>query len=145
MSVSSEPDRAGLAAGGEGNDASIGQLASRLSDQVSRLVRAELALAQIEAKQKAKILGIGLGMFGVSGVLAFFGAGCALAGAILGLANVVSAWLAALLVAAALFVVAGIVALTGRKGVQHGSPPIPLQAVESTKADVAAIRQAVKR
>jgi uncharacterized membrane protein YqjE len=145
MAVSSGPDRARHAAADELNDASIGQLASRLSEQVSRLVHDELALAQVEAKQKAKNLGVGLGMFGVSGVLAFFGAGCALAAAILGLAHVVSAWLAALLVAAALFVVAGIVALTGKKGVQHGSPPIPTQAVESTKADVAAVRQAVRR
>jgi uncharacterized membrane protein YqjE len=127
------------------NDASIGQLASRLSEQVTRLVHDELTLAQLEAKQKAKKLGLGVGMFGVSGVLAFFGAACAVAAAVLGLTHAVSAWLAALIVAAALFVVAGILALSGKKGVQRGAPPIPTEAVASTKADVAAVREAVKR
>jgi hypothetical protein len=127
------------------DEASFGELAARLSEQVSRLVRDELALAQVEAKQKAKRLGLGIGMFGASGLLALFGAGCAVAAAVLGLAIVVDAWLAAVLVAVALFIVAGGCALAGKTGVKRGTPPIPREAVESAKADVAAVRQAVKR
>jgi uncharacterized membrane protein YqjE len=127
------------------DDASIGQLASRLSEQVSRLVHDELALAEVEAKQKAKKLGLGVGMFGLSGLLAVFAAGCAVAAAVLGLATAVSAWLAAILVAAALMLIAGVVALVGKKDVQQAGAPVPTQAVESTKADVAAVREAVKR
>lgn len=127
------------------DDASMGQLASRLSEQVSRLVRDELALAQVEAKQRTKRLGLGLGMFGAGGVLAFFGAGCALAAAILGLANAVAGWLAAVIVAAILFALAGLVALTGKRSVGKGSSPVPTEAVESVKADAAAVRQAVQR
>jgi hypothetical protein len=84
-------------------------------------------------------------MFGVSGVVAFFGAACLIAAAVLGLSRAIDPWLAALCVAAALFVVAGVVALAAKKGVAGGTPPIPTQAMESTKADVAALRQAVKR
>src|SRR6266496_6342910 len=80
------------------DEASLGELAARLSEQVSRLVRDELALAQVEAKQKAKRLGLGLGMFGASALLALFGAVCGVAAAVLGLAIVVDAWLAAVLV-----------------------------------------------
>lgn len=127
------------------DDASLGELASRMSEQVSRLVRDELALAQLEAKQKAKRMGLGVGMFGASGALAFFGVGVALAAAVLGLATVLAPWLAAVIVAAALFVLAGIVALTGKKSVAHASPPVPTDAIESTRADVAAVRRAVKR
>jgi hypothetical protein len=127
------------------NDASVGELAARLSEQVSRLVRDEVALAQAEMAQKAKRLGIGAGMFGASGVLALFGAGAGVAAAILALSLVVSGWLAALIVALALFVLAGMIALAGRRGVKRASPPVPTEAVRSTKDDVAAVRQAVRR
>jgi hypothetical protein len=127
------------------DDASLGQLASRMSEQVSRLVHEELALAQLEAKQKAKRLGIGFGMFGAGGALAFFAAGVLIAAAVLALATAVSPWLAALIVGAALLAVAGLMALTGKKTVAKGAPPVPTEAIESTKADVAAVRQAVGR
>ena len=128
------------------DDPSVGQLASQLSEQVSRLVRHELALAQLEAKRKAKRVGVGFGMFGGSGMLAFYGVGCLVAAAILGIAvSSLSGWLAALIVAGGLFVLAGLLALIGRQNVRRGTPPIPTEAVESTKADVAAVRQAVKR
>jgi uncharacterized membrane protein YqjE len=127
------------------DDASLGELASRMSEQVSRLVHEELALAQLEAKQKAKRLGVGFGMFGAGGALAFFGAGVLIAAAVLGLATAVSAWLAAVIVGAALLVIAGVMALTGKKSVAKGAPPVPTEAIESTRADVAAVRQAIKR
>lgn len=126
-------------------DASFGDLAARLSEQASRLVRDEFALAQAEAKEKAKRLGVGIGKFGMSGVLAMFGGMSATAAAVLGLANVLPGWLAALAVAAVLFMVAGIVALSGKRSVRRAAPPVPTEAVRSAKADVAAVRQAVKR
>jgi uncharacterized membrane protein YqjE len=145
MVVSARPDNRVHTHTADMDEASVGQLAARLSEQVSHLVRDELALAQLEAKQKAKRLGLGVGMFGASGMLGLFGALCAVAAAVLGLANVVSPWLAALLVAVALFVVAGVLALAGRTGVKKATPPLPTAAVESTKQDVATVREAVKR
>lgn len=127
------------------DDASLGQLASRMSEQVSRLVHEELALAQVEAKQKAKRLGVGFGMFGAGGALAFFATGVLIAAAVLGLATAVSAWLAALIVGVVLLIAAALMALTGKKSVAQGAPPVPTEAIESTKADVAAVRRAVKR
>lgn len=145
MAVSTRPGAQIRTHSADLDDASIGQLAAQLSEQVSRLVHDELKLAQLEAKQKAKRLGLGIGMFGGSGVIGFFGAGCAVAAAVLGLTNVVAAWLAALIVAAALFVMAAVLALAGKSGVQHATPPIPTDAIESTKDDVAAVREAVRR
>jgi hypothetical protein len=78
-------------------------------------------------------------------MLAFFGAAVAVAAAVLGLANVVPAWLAALIVAGGLFALGGLVALSGKKAVSEGTPPVPKQAIESSKEDVAALRQAVHR
>jgi hypothetical protein len=127
------------------NDASVGELAARMSEQISRLVRDEIALAQAEAKEKAKRLGMGAGMLGAGGMLALFGAACGVAAAILALAMVVSGWLAALIVAAALFAVAGLFALLGARGIRRGSPPVPTEAMRSAKEDVAVVRQAVKQ
>jgi hypothetical protein len=127
------------------DEASVGQLAARLSEQISRLVHDELALAEAEVKQKAKRLGLGAGMFGVSGVLALFGGGCAVATVVLALATAMSGWLAALIVTGALFAGAGMFALAGRQGVRRGAPPVPTEAVRSTKEDVAAVREAVRQ
>lgn len=127
------------------DDTSIGQLASHLSEQMTRLVRDELALAQTEAKQRAKRMGLGIGMFGAGGLLGFFGACCAVAAGVLGLANVLAGWLSALIIAAGLFVLAGLVVLPGKKNLQKGTPPVPSDAVDSVKADAAAVREAVKR
>ncbi len=127
------------------DDASFGELTARLSENVSRLVHDELALAQIEAKEKAKRLGLGVGLFGAGGFVAVLGTVCAVAAAVLGLATVVSGWLAALLVAVALFATAGLLAVVGRKDLRRGTPPLPQEAMESTKADVAAVREAVHR
>jgi hypothetical protein len=126
-------------------DASLGELAGRLSEQVSRLVRDELALAQVEAKQKAKRLGFGVGMLGAGGFCALLGVLCGIAAAVLGLATAVSAWLAALLVGAGLMLVGGMFALTGGLGARRARPLLPTDAVDSTRSDVAAVREAVRR
>src|SRR5918993_1543341 len=54
-------------------NASTGQLISQLTEQISRLVRDEARLAQAEVTQKAKKLGVGAGLFGGAGLVAFFG------------------------------------------------------------------------
>ncbi len=126
-------------------DASIGQLTSQVSQQVTRLVRDELALAQIEAKGRAKHLGVGVGMFGGAGIFGFYAVGVFIAAAVLGLSTALDGWLAALIVGAVLVAIAGIVALAGKKNLSQGAPPVPTEAIESSKADVAAVRSAVQR
>lgn len=118
------------------SEASIGELVSRVSDQTSRLIRDELRLAQAELTAKGKKAGIGAGLFGGAGVFGFYGLGALVAAAILGLANAVSGWLAALIVAAGLFVIAGIAALIGKKEVAQAGPPIPTEAVSGLKQDL---------
>jgi hypothetical protein len=54
-----------------------GDLVKDLSEQVSRLVRDELNLAQVEMTAKGKRAGAGAGLLGGSGLLALHGAaGC---------------------------------------------------------------------
>jgi uncharacterized membrane protein YqjE len=127
------------------HDASTGQLAGQLSEQVTRLVRDEVRLAQAEVTGKAKRLGIGAGLFGGAGLVALFGLAALITAAILALALVLPAWLAALIVAVVLFVIAGVLALIGRKNAASATPPLPTEAISSAKADVAAVKRGMSR
>jgi uncharacterized membrane protein YqjE len=113
-----------------------GELVKDLSTQVSTLVRQELELAKVELTEKGKQAGIGAGMFGGAGLLALYGVGALVAAAIFALATALDGWLAALIVAAALFVVAGVLALMGRARTKRAVPPMPEQTVETLKEDV---------
>jgi uncharacterized membrane protein YqjE len=128
-----------------GADASLGQLVERLSAQVSALVRDEVALATAEMKRKGRRAGAGIGMGGAGALVAVLGLGALVAAAILGLANVLAAWLAALIVGGALLVLAGVVSALGIAQVRSSAPPLPEQAVQSTKRDVETVKENVHR
>ena len=51
-------------------DSSSSELVKQLSEQVSRLIRDELRLAQLEMTTKGKRAGLGIGMLGGGGLLA---------------------------------------------------------------------------
>lgn len=118
------------------SDVSTGELFSRISEQTSRLIRDELRLAQLEMTEKGKKAGLGVGLFGGAGVIAWFGIGCLIAAAVLGLALAIAPWLAALLVGTALMIAAGVTALVGRKEVTQATPPVPTEAIDGVKQDV---------
>ena len=128
-----------------GPEASAGELVKHLSEQVSRLIRDELKLAEYEMTRKAKGIGRGVGMFGGSGLVALYGIGCLIAAAIIGLAGVLPGWAAALIVGGALLAIAGLAALLGKSQVSKAAPPVPQQAVESVKADVEEIKERAHR
>lgn len=125
-------------------DKPIGELVNDLSDEVKRLIRDELRLAVAELQAKGKRLGLGAGMFGAAGLLAFFGGAVLIAAAVLGLAVVLPGWLSALIVGGALLLVAGIAALTGKKEIKQATPPLPEEAVEGVREDVETIKQGVR-
>lgn len=124
--------------------ATTGELITRLSQETSRLVRDEMRLAQAELTQSGKKAGMGIGLFGAGGVLAWFGFGTLIAAVVLALALAVPYWLAALIVAVVLFAVAGIAALMGKKQVQQASPK-PERTVETVKADIDTVKEARNR
>ncbi len=126
-------------------DRSTGELIRDLSADLSKLVRDEMRLAQAEVGAKAKKAGIGIGAFGGAGVVALYGLGVLLAAAVLGLANVVSPWLAALIVGVILFIVAGVAALIGRSKLKQAAPPVPTRTIDSVKTDVAEIKESIKK
>jgi len=126
-------------------EASVGELTARLSHDLSTLIRDELRLAQVETSDKAKKVGLGVGLFGVSALIAYLGAATFVAAAILGLANAVDPWIAAVIVGAALLLIAAIAALAGKQGVSAGTPPVPTEAMAGIKADVNTLREGARR
>ena len=125
-------------------DDSTGHLVSTMAEQVSTLVRDELALARAEMVEKGKKAGTGAGLLGGAGVLALYGVSALLLtiGALLAL--VWPAWVAALVVTVVVLAIAGVAALLGKKQVQQAVPPAPTAAVDSTKRDLDAVRTAVQ-
>ena len=128
-----------------GQDATIGELARQLPEQISRLVREELRLAQLEMTQKGKRAGIGAGLLGGGGLIALYGVAALLAAAIFALALVLPAWASALIVGGALLLVSATLAGLGRKRVKQAMPPVPQQAQASVGADVEEIKERVQR
>ena len=122
------------------NDLPVSELVQRMSQQTADLVRKELELAQVEMKEKGKRAGIGAGLFGGAGLITVYAVGALVATAILGLAEAVDPWLAALIVTVVLFVIAGVSALLGKKQVEQATPPQPEQAIRSTKRDVVEVK-----
>src|SRR5262245_7530413 len=62
---------AGPALGGI-RSASTADLVKLASEQVSQLIRDEMALARMEMQTKAKRMGLGAGLFGGAGVVVFY-------------------------------------------------------------------------
>jgi uncharacterized membrane protein YqjE len=128
-----------------GSQASTAELVRQAAEQISRLVRDELALAKAEMTEKGKKAGVGAGMLGGGGLVALYGMAALLTAVVLGLAEAMPAWLAALVVAVVLFAVAGVLAVYGRKQVQRATPPVPQEAVDSVKADIDEVRERAQR
>lgn len=118
----------------------LGALVHQLSQQIPELVRSEIRLAQAEVAQKGKRVGIGIGMFSVAGLLAFFALAALVTTAILALEYVMAAWLAALVVAVALLAAAAVAGLLGKNKVEAASPPAPERAIEGIKEDIATVK-----
>ncbi|MGA9872196.1 MAG: YhjD/YihY/BrkB family envelope integrity protein [Rhodococcus sp. (in: high G+C Gram-positive bacteria)] len=125
-------------------DLSTVQLVERLSDQVSTLVRSEIRSGMDEVKSKGTRVGIGVGISGFGAILLFLGLATLVATAVLGLATVLSPWLAALIVAIAVLVIGGLLAAVGASKAKKAVPPVPQDTAASVGDDIAAIKKGIK-
>lgn len=140
MMTTSTPQSDGTP-GAAGGKPSIGELVSTLSEKFSTLIRDEIRLAKTEMAEKAKNAGIGIGLFAGAGVLAFWATGVLIATIILGIAEALPAWLAALIVFVAILLVAALMVVIGKRSLDKGTPPVPARAQASIKLDVEALKQ----
>ena len=131
--------------GAEAQEPSTGELVKQLTEQTKTLVQQEMRLAQVELQEKGKKFGLGAGMFGAGGLVAFLGTGVLIGAIVLALSTALAAWLAAVIVAAVLLAVAGAAALMGKKQIEQAAPAMPEQTVENVKEDVEHVKSKAKR
>jgi len=123
------------------SEASVGELVSRASEQLTTLVRDEMRLAQTELAQKGRRSGVGLGLFGGAGAVAWFGVGALVTAAILGLSLVVAPWLAAVIVGLVLLLIASALAMIGKREVSQATPVLPQESMQNVRRDVEAVKE----
>jgi tetrahydromethanopterin S-methyltransferase subunit C len=112
---------------------------------VRELVAGEIELLKQEMIRKLKALGAGAGLI-VGAVIVLLGVlGVLLTAAISALSLVMPGWLAALLVAVVLLIVAVILGLIGYRVLKKGIPPLPNETIAGLKKDLNVIRGVGKR
>lgn len=120
---------------------SIGQLVSDVSTDLSQIMRGEIELAKAEIKQDVSHAGKGAGLFVGAGVVALYALGLLF----LGLAGVIAIWLSwwagLLIVAGVLFLIAGILALIGKKQVTQVKGK-PEKTISNAQETVQTLKQA---
>ena len=124
----------------EHNQRSMRELIDKLAADARELVRAEVSLARAELEEKARRLAAGGALVGAAAVLGLVALGALTATAIIALSNVVSTWLAALIVTVVVGVLAGILLLVGIKLLRRGVPPAPTESVDQMKEDVSWVK-----
>jgi Putative Actinobacterial Holin-X, holin superfamily III len=116
----------------------LGQLVSDASKDVSELIRYEVALAKAEIQADVKRGAVAGGMFGAAGFIVLLALVALLIAGGLALALVMPAWLAFIVEAVILLVIAGILALVGRS--QIGKIKPPERSIRSAKETIATVR-----
>lgn len=119
---------------------SLFALIANLPTLVTELVTAEIDQLKAELARKFKALGIGAGLIAGAIVVVLFTVGVLLTAAILALALVMPGWLAALLIALVLLIVAALLALAGYRELKVGIPPLPTDSISSIKKDINVVR-----
>jgi hypothetical protein len=90
-------------------------------------------------------MGRGGGLLGAAGAVAYVGLMALAATGAAALSLVLPVWAAALIVTAVLFLVAGVLARTGRAQLGRAVPPMPEEALDSVRADVDEIKERAHR
>ena len=122
---------------------SLGELFTSLTSDLSTLVRSEMELARIEIRQEVGKVGKAAGMLGAGALAGYLALILLSFSAAWGLAEVVDAGWAFLIVGLAVAVAAAVLAMTGRKRLQD-IRPVPEQTVDTLKEDARWARAQVK-
>ena len=113
---------------------SLGELFANLANETGTLVRQEVALAQAELTQKATSVGKNVGFLVVGGAVGYAALLAVIAAVIIGLANFIPAWAAALIVAVIVGIVAFIM-ISSALGALKKTEVTPRETVETLKED----------
>lgn len=101
----------------------LGELVARATEDLSSLVRQEVALAKREITDEVAAVGKGAGLLGGAGSAALLALVFLSAGAAFGIGEALGAWAGFLVVGGAYLVAAGLLALTGKRALSRVGPP----------------------
>ena len=124
-------------------DRSITALLSDLASETILLIRQEMALLKAELSEKFSRIGQGATALGAGALIAFSGWLVLLAAAVLGLATVVPAWLAALIVALIALAIGGALVYIGKSRFDADSLK-PRRTLRSLREDEAWLRERLR-
>lgn len=119
---------------------SLFELIGDIPTLVTDLVKGEIDQLKAEMIVKLKALGIGGGLLAGAALVLLFMVGVLLTAGILALSLVMPGWLAALLVALLLLIIAVILGLVGYRTFKRGLPPIPEKTIVSVKRDINTVK-----
>lgn len=133
----------GRAQGSSAQSSSVGELLADVTSDVQLLFRQEMELAKLEIREEATKAGKAAGMFGGAGFAGYMVALFASLAAVFGLANVMDAGWAALIVTGVWAVVGAVLFVMGRSRMRHVSPK-PERTVQTLKEDAQWARHPTK-
>jgi hypothetical protein len=119
---------------------SLGAAVKQVAEHASALFRLELELAQLELKRKVVALGLGIVLTLGAAVVGVFALGFLFATIAAALATAMATWLALLIVAVSLLLLAGLLGLVGLSRIRKGVPPVPELAIHEAKVTSTALR-----
>jgi Putative Actinobacterial Holin-X, holin superfamily III len=125
---------AGGAANGDRESQSSFALVRRLTDELTALLRQELALATAEMTRSVRALLGGAASLAIGGAVLYTGLLAMLAAAVIGLATVLQPWLAALAIGAAVTVIGAVLVAVGVRSLDPSSLK-PSRTAESLRRD----------
>lgn len=125
---------AGEAASGDRESQSAIGLLRRLTDELSTLLRQELALATAEISRSLRVMLGGAASVAMGGAVLYAGLLAMLAAAILGLATVLQPWLATLVIGAAVAIIGAVLVLAGVRSLDPATLK-PSRTAESLRRD----------
>ena len=115
----------------------------QLAADLSVIVREDLAAAKDEMLEKIKEAGMGAGMMSGSLLTAFLMLFSLTVLLIVALSGLVKLWIAALIVTLLWGAATAVLALGGKRKLQHAGAPVPERAIADLKADVQAAKDQV--
>jgi uncharacterized membrane protein YqjE len=116
----------------------------KIAADLRELVRLEVALAKSELASKGKHAAIGVGLFFVALLTVFLLIATLVTAAILAVALAVPGWAAALVVAGLLALITGACAVIGIRSFRAAVPPLPKQAIQSSKENIEWLKARLK-
>jgi hypothetical protein len=138
-----DPDRPDVIEPRPKADRSVTTLLSDLAGESLLLIRQELALLKAELQEKFGRVGRGATTLGIGALIAYSGWLVLLAAAVLGLAMVVPAWLAAVIVGL-IALGLGVCLLLVGKNRMDGRSLVPARTVRSLREDEAWLRERLR-